>query len=250
MTSNGGCAACLLIYSGEWQKANPEKMKVAIAAWNDANREYVLAKGRERSKANLTRTAAAKRARNAKRLAAKLAARIEDPSDYTGPPITRAEARATGLLRFFTGKPCVKGHLSQRTTANGGCLRCNTDLAKQLYHKHNAEQRSAWRAGSAAWKKANPEKVKVDIHRRRARERAAEGSHTAGELKALFQRQRGCCAYCSKSIHKSYHVDHVIPLARGGSNWITNISLACAKCNTAKGATDPLEFARRLGRLI
>lgn len=250
MMSNGGCATCLLIHSEKWQKANPEKMKAAIAAWNDANREYVLTKGRERSKANQARTAAAKRTRRAKRLAAKLAARVPDPSDYTGPIVTRVEARAVGLLRFFTGKPCVKNHLSQRTTANGGCLRCNTELANQLYHRHDGEQRSEWLASQRAWKKANPEKVKVDIHRRRARERAAEGSHTADELKALFQRQRGRCAYCSKSIRNGYHVDHIIPLARGGSNWISNIALACAKCNLTKSATDPIEFARRNGKLL
>jgi 5-methylcytosine-specific restriction endonuclease McrA len=80
--------------------------------------------------------------------------------------------------------------------------------------------------------------------------RDAEGSHTADELKALFQRQRGKCAYCVKSIRDGYHVDHVVALAKGGSNWITNISLACAKCNTSKGAADPIEFARRNGRLI
>jgi 5-methylcytosine-specific restriction endonuclease McrA len=154
------------------------------------------------------------------------------------------------MLRFFTGKPCVNNHLSQRTTANGGCLRCNTELANQLYHLHNPEQRSAYRAGNRAWKRANPEKIKVDHHRRRARKRAAEGHHTADELKALFQRQRGRCAYCGTSIRTGYHVDHIVALARGGSNWITNISLACAKCNTSKGAIDPIEFARRLGRLV
>jgi 5-methylcytosine-specific restriction endonuclease McrA len=86
--------------------------------------------------------------------------------------------------------------------------------------------------------------------RRRARKRAAEGSHTVDELKALFQRQRGKCAYCGVSIRNGYHIDHVIPLARGGSNWIANIALACAKCNLTKSATDPIEFARRNGKLL
>jgi 5-methylcytosine-specific restriction endonuclease McrA len=86
--------------------------------------------------------------------------------------------------------------------------------------------------------------------RRRARKRAAEGSHTVDELKALFQRQRGKCAYCGVSIRNGYHIDHVIPLARGGSNWIANIALACAKCNLTKSATDPIVFARRLGKLL
>ena len=250
MVSNGGCAACLLIHSEKWQKANPEKMKAAIAAWNDANIEYVQAKGRERSKANRPQNNAARRGRREKRRAAKLAARVPDPSDYTGPIVTREEARATGQVRFFTGRPCVKNHMSQRTTTNGGCLRCNSELALQLYHQHDEEQRAAWLVGANAWKKGNPAKVKVSQHRRRALKRAAEGSHTADELKALLERQRGKCVYCGVDIRKGYHVDHITALARGGSNWISNIQLTCAKCNTSKGARDHFEFAQRLGKLL
>ena len=250
MVSNGGCAACLLIHSEKWQKANPEKMKAAIAAWTDANRERVRAKGRKYSKAHQAETAAAKRRRRADRLAAKVAARIPDPSDYTGPVMTRERARSAGLTLFFTGKPCINNHLSQRTTANGGCYRCNSELRNELYYIEGPEQKKRRKASRVSWKRSNPEKVKVEYHRRRARKRAAEGSHTADELKALFQQQRGRCAYCSKSIRNGYHVDHIVALARGGSNWITNISLACAKCNTSKGATDPIIFARRLGKLL
>jgi 5-methylcytosine-specific restriction endonuclease McrA len=100
------------------------------------------------------------------------------------------------------------------------------------------------------WRKANPEAYRAQVQTRHARVANAEGRHTADELKALFQRQRGRCAYCSKSIRNGYHVDHIIPLARGGSNWISNIALACAKCNLTKSATDPIEFARRNGKLL
>jgi 5-methylcytosine-specific restriction endonuclease McrA len=250
MTCSGGCAACLAIRSEVWQKANPEKMAAAIGAWYEANADYVREKSRLYSKAHQPESAAARRRRRAEKLAAKLAARVPDPADYTGPVITREEARAAGLTRFFTGKPCARNHMSQRTTANGGCFRCNTDDGKALYHVEGPEKRSVRQSNNRAWKKTNPEKVRVDSQRRRASVRAAEGSHTADELKALFQRQNGKCAYCSKSIRNGYHVDHVISLARGGSNWITNIALACAPCNTAKGATDPIDFARRIGRLL
>lgn len=220
MMSNGGCAACLLIHSEKWQKANPAKMKAAIAAWNEANKQRRTDTRRKRWPEILKNSAVAKRARNAKRLAAKLAARIPDPSDYTGSVITRAEAKAAKLPRFYSGKPCVRNHLSQRVTSNGSCLQCNSE----------------------DWERFS--------HIRRAREIGAEGKFTKAEVEALFQRQRGKCAYCAKPIRNGYHVDHVIPLARGGTNWIANIALACAKCNITKGATDPLEFARRLGRLV
>ena len=250
MVSGGSCSTCLSISSEKWQKANPERMKALIADWEDKNREYMAEWRRAYSKAHLPQKAAGKRRRNAERLAAKLAARVPDPSDYTGPVVTRVEARAAGLVRFFIGKPCVKNHMSERTTSNGGCLRCNTELANWLYHQHDEEQQTAWNARNTAWKKGNPEKVRAESHRRRALKRAAEGSHTADELKALLESQRGKCVYCGISIRKGYHVDHLVALARGGTNWISNIQLTCPRCNTSKGARDHFEFAQRLGKLL
>jgi 5-methylcytosine-specific restriction endonuclease McrA len=220
MTSNGGCAVCLLIHSAAWQKANPEKMAAAIAAWHEAHSEYVREWHRQYSEDHRPQSAAAKRRRNAEKRAAKLAARVPDPSDYAGSIISRDEAKTVDLPRYYTGKPCVRNHLSERVTSNGSCFQCNSE---------------DWQRFSEI---------------RRARERGAEGTFTSAEIKTLFERQRGKCVYCRKSIGKGYHIDHVMPLARGGSNWITNLALACGDCNRRKGATDPIEFARRIGRLL
>ena len=38
--------------------------------------------------------------------------------------ITRKEAKAAGLQRYFTGKPCKRGHVSERLTAGGTCQEC------------------------------------------------------------------------------------------------------------------------------
>jgi 5-methylcytosine-specific restriction endonuclease McrA len=100
------------------------------------------------------------------------------------------------------------------------------------------------------WVLANPEKVAAADRKRRARKLKAEGIHTAGEVLDLFKRQRGKCAYCSTSLKAGYHVDHITPLARGGSNWISNIQLTCAKCNFSKNRSDPIDFAKRLGKLL
>ena len=42
------------------------------------------------------------------------------------PIISKEEAKAKGLKRFFTGVPCPsKGHISERLVSNGGCCECN-----------------------------------------------------------------------------------------------------------------------------
>lgn len=47
-----------------------------------------------------------------------------------------------------------------------------------------------------------------------------------------------CCSYCLTSQRVSgaqMHIDHCIPISRGGASDETNLSLACAWCNTFKG---------------
>ena len=38
--------------------------------------------------------------------------------------ISRAEAQALGLKKFFTGQPCRRGHVAERYTNGGACVEC------------------------------------------------------------------------------------------------------------------------------
>ena len=38
-------------------------------------------------------------------------------------PKTRSEAKATGATHYFTGLPCVRGHIAPRKT-KGACVEC------------------------------------------------------------------------------------------------------------------------------
>src|SRR5262252_2778879 len=73
-------------------------------------------------------------------------------ADYSGPIVTRAEAKAIGQTRFFTGKPCKHGHLSQRTTCNGACIRCNALTMYALYRIESPERRQKRLVITLAWR--------------------------------------------------------------------------------------------------
>lgn len=49
--------------------------------------------------------------------------------------ISREEARALGLKKFFTGKPCNKyGHVCERRTDNGSCVDCVSIITSERYY--------------------------------------------------------------------------------------------------------------------
>lgn len=58
--------------------------------------------------------------------------------------------------------------------------------------------------------------------------------------RTVFFRDRGTCALCPKdlsgvlSTQPDSHYDHIIPLAYGGLNDVTNIQLLCQACNSSK----------------
>jgi hypothetical protein len=49
--------------------------------------------------------------------------------------ISRDEAVQLGLSRYFTGKPCSKGHIAYRRTANHNCSVCSNEQAKARSQK-------------------------------------------------------------------------------------------------------------------
>ena len=51
----------------------------------------------------------------------------------------------------------------------------------------------------------------------------------------------GMCVYCGKKIIKG-HLDHVIPISKGGTNAEENLVWVCAKCNLSKSNKDLEEF--------
>ena len=52
----------------------------------------------------------------------------------------------------------------------------------------------------------------------------------------LWRSTDGRCIYCGDGLTPGWHVDHMVPLARGGSNDPHNLAPACPDCNTTKGA--------------
>jgi 5-methylcytosine-specific restriction endonuclease McrA len=109
-------------------------------------------------------------------------------------------------------------------------------------------------ANGRAWRKANMDIVAAKSRNRRAIIRGSKGTHTATDIKAIFEKQSGLCANCEVKLFKSgknkFHADHIMPLALGGSNWPANLQCLCPTCNLSKGAKHPDDWAKENGKLF
>lgn len=64
----------------------------------------------------------------------------------------------------------------------------------------------------------------------------------------VLARDGNICYYCCEPVHRdSITVDHVIPFSRGGKTVLSNLVVACKKCNQKKGNFLPQEVNMCLG---
>ena len=134
---------------------------------------------------------------------------------------------------------------------NAAWRRANPDKMKRIMARsYAAVDPVKRRAREAAWRAANPEASAARVRNRTAMKKRATGTHTAADIKMLFIAQSGRCVYCEARIADGYHADHIMPLARGGSNDKSNIQLLCPTCNRRKSAKHPLDFARSMGLVV
>ena len=104
--------------------------------------------------------------------------------------LSREQAIAQGLKRYFTGRPCSRGHVAERRASNHSCLECHRENQTRLLREdpdYTARQRAAarrWKrspAGRAAQRKYDSEKVR-DPEKERARMRALVARKRATDI--------------------------------------------------------------------
>lgn len=87
--------------------------------------------------------------------------------------------------------------------------------------------------------------LRAAAHRRRLR-LIGMGTFTASDIERQGISQKWRCWWCGKDCKDKYHVDHLIPISRGGHNNPTNIVIACPLCNNKKYNKLPYEFCGKL----
>jgi len=118
------------------------------------------------------------------------------------------------------------------------CKTCR-NLERRIRYFTNHAKEIFW---SRAFKRNNPLVVKQQNERYRARKLNAEGSHSNKEWIQCKNDYDNKCVYCNKVT--KLEKDHLIPLTKGGSDYITNIVPSCRSCNASKNNKLVNEFLR------
>lgn len=181
----------------------------------------------------------------------------------------RLAARDNGLKHCAgcdLALPLSAFHRSSKNTYQARCKRCQLESTKQWYANWAAsnppEQRPcdhcgrlyrpriramdarfcSHRCGNKQWVKEHPDERTTHKRRRYWLERRA---YAVGERIApldIYERDAWRCGICGEVVDSglpSSHpdgptLDHVIPLARGGSHTSANVQLAHSRCNSGK----------------
>jgi len=159
--------------------------------------------------------------------------------DYSSYPKTRKEAKALGAKYYFTGEPCIQGHIAPRKV-KGTCVEClkiewaktnakrasmpKSEASKEAgrrYYERNRElvkAKAASRPASVrnvynkAHKEQNKEYYKVLTNLRRRRHRHATPLWLTHKQRQEIKNLYTQAVTLSSITGERYVVDHIIPL--------------------------------------
>jgi hypothetical protein len=209
-------------YAKAWAAANPEKKK--------ANKKRYYARHAEEVKAKVQ----AWRSKNLEKV------RACDAARYRGDP----EGQRARVAAYRAKNPeKVKSYSAKYREAN----REKVKAASAKWRSNNPDR---VRAMAIEWRKKNPDANRVKVQNRRSRKIRNGGKLSKDIAEKLFVLQKGKCPCCQQPLGGDYHIDHIVPLALGGTNTDDNVQLLRSTCNQQKHAKHPVEFMQSRGFLL
>lgn len=153
-------------------------------------------------------------------------------------------SRSTDPSRAFKTTRCNMHYLRKRreeervaTLGPRGCPECGDDMSTARRNSKYCSSRCTQAASTARNIEAIRMRIRIASALRKARKLNNIGSVRFGvdDWLALVEKLRSRCTYCGKAVEPSdMHMDHIVPLGRGGAHALFNMTLACAGCNVSK----------------
>ncbi len=126
------------------------------------------------------------------------------------------------------------------------CGKVKPATAEFFGHNPQGGLRNSCRECKRAYEKKQhalkPELTAARRERYKERLDSAPGSFSDYDIAKIRAQLKDCCFYCGTPLKGGGEKDHIVPLSNGGSNWPSNITLACLSCNRDKYNKSVLEF--------
>lgn len=135
-----------------------------------------------------------------------------------------------GIPSHRKGKHLTEEHKKRIAKGNKG-KKLSLETRRKIGNAHRGEKSRFWKGGISF----NHEYLEWLKHKNRRLKQASEGSHTFGEWELLKKQYGYTCPSCKMKEPKiKLTEDHIIPLSKGGSDYIENIQPLCGGCNSKK----------------
>jgi 5-methylcytosine-specific restriction endonuclease McrA len=154
----------------------------------------------------------------------------------------KKEASARARAHYERNREALLARSQERRAADPEGWRAY----QEQYRRENPDK---VRAAIRRWNNAHPESGRAHVAKRRAQKAEALSAMTDKEREAIMRVyaaaanvRRVRCYLCGEWIPMGgRHVDHIVPLSKGGKHMAANLAVACAYCNLSKGAKMPDE---------
>lgn len=121
---------------------------------------------------------------------------------------------------------------------------------KEVAARSHANNKEKNNKRSINYRLANLDRYRAYAHNRRALIKLSGGKLSPEIASKILALQKGRCACCGEPLGSDYHLDHIMPLALGGTNTDDNIQLLRSTCNRQKYAKHPVDFMQQRGFLL
>jgi hypothetical protein len=97
-------------------------------------------------------------------------------------------------------------------------------------------------------RRAKKRKVYLERFAARRRARLADVAFEDFTRAEIIRRDGRWCYLCGRGelTDTEIHIEHKVPISRGGGHTLENVAVACADCNTRKGSMTVTEYLRSL----
>jgi hypothetical protein len=132
----------------------------------------------------------------------------------------------------------------------------NPEYKKNYNRQYYQENQERCKAQARKWAKDNPDKCLERNRRRKAMVKGARIEKLPYRYEQkLFAEQMGLCWYCFQKMEwpldrEKVHLEHKIPLVRGGDHGMSNLCLTCADCNRRKHTCTDQEFREQINACV